>query len=98
MFGLNQQTMQSMMWGFLSQQYNKLPDRVKQALFRLEVRIMKKSDRLVILVKANEGDEDAAKAGKNLIDQMYAFLPEYLKRSFKVRVSVYEEATEEGRG
>ena len=87
----NQQAMQSMMWGFLSQQYNKLPEPVKQALSRLEVRIKREPDRLVILIKANPGDEDAAKAGQNLVDQMFAFLPEYLNRSFKVRVSVYEE-------
>lgn len=87
----NQEATKSMMWGFLSQQYNKLPEQAKLALARLEVRIKKEPNRLVMLVKSSDGDEDAEKMGQNLVDQMFAFLPEYLNRSFKVKVSVYED-------
>ena len=86
---VNQQMMQNMMWAVLVQQYEQLPDRAKQALSHLEVKMAKYPDRLVVLVKSESQSEDVSKAGALLINQLYQFLPEYLNKSFMVKVSKY---------
>ena len=88
---INQKMMQSMMWSVLAQQYDNLPEQAKQALSHLEVRMAKFPDRLVILVRSDDKGENTDKVKMLLIDQLYQFLPEYLNKSFKVKVSLYEE-------
>ncbi|HCP60780.1 MAG TPA: hypothetical protein DIT43_04450 [Dehalococcoidia bacterium] len=85
----NKPMLENMMWTALSQQYNQLPEPAKQALAQLQVDIVKDPDKLLILVKSESQGEQVKKAGGVLIDQLYNFLPEYLNKSFKVRVSTY---------
>jgi len=85
----NQPMLENMMWAALSQQYNRLPEAAKQALAQLEVEIVRDPDRLVVLVKSDNQDEKVARAGEVLIGQLFQFLPTYLNKSFKVRVSTY---------
>ena len=85
----DQATVQSMMWSVLAQQYDKLPQQAKQALSQLEVGIAKYPDRLVVRFRSDSQSEDVVKAGALLIDQLYQFLPEYLNKLFRVKVSLY---------
>lgn len=86
---INQEMMQSMMWSVLGQQYDKLPEQAKQALSQLEIGIAKFPDKLIIRFRSDSRSESTDKAMSLLIDQLYQFLPEYLNKSFKVKVSLY---------
>lgn len=87
----NQEAMQNMMWGFIGEQFGKLPPEVRQALSRVEIDVVRQTDRLVVVARSEAGADDAATAGQNLLDSLARFVPEYLSRAFKVKVRIFEK-------
>jgi len=86
---ISETVLQNMFSAWLSQEYAKFPDQVKQALAKTQVTLTKYPDRLTIIVNCSNPDADTDKVRELMLNQLYQFLPEYLNKSLRVKVVRY---------
>jgi virulence-associated protein VagC len=79
----------NMMWNVIGQQFNQLPQAVKEALAQTEVDIIREADRVVIKPRPLVETENTHKVGQLLLDNFVEQLSPMIHKSFRVEVKVY---------